>query len=318
MSRLTVVLLATLFPVVALSQYVIPSINESVPYFAPEPSYSENEKRAIEVSEIILERDLPSQASESGSVEFIYGQGMPVVICSPMRLCDIALEVGENVQDVMIGDTRWKVQPSISGKTPNHQVHAIVKPSDVGLVTSLMISTDRRVYNLTLKSSGENYMPQVSFTYPGSDTANAWSSFIDEQQAKIEEALFIKTANAQAKEQAAREQAERQRIQAMKSAEPPRLGVDIDNLNFDYKIDGRTNWKPTRVFDDGIHTYVDLPNSALSDDVPVLVVSPSGGGNEIVNYRLKNNRYVIDGLTSRILLLRDVGRKQQRIVITRK
>lgn len=326
MSRSIVMLLALLFPVVVSSQYVVPSINENVPYFAPEPSFNKNEKRAIEVSEKILERDLPSQASEGGAVEFVYGQGMPVVICSPLRLCDIALEVGENVQDVMIGDTRWKVQPSISGKTPKHQVHAIVKPSDVGLVTSLMISTDRRVYNVTLKSSGENYMPQVSFTYPGSETSNAWSSFIDEQQAKMEETMFIKTASAQAKEQAAREQAERdeqrkaelERMEAMKKAEPPRLGVDIDNLNFDYKIDGRSNWKPTRVFDDGIHTYVDLPNAALSDDVPVLVVSPHGGGNEIVNYRLKNNRYVIDGLTSRILLLRDVGRKQQRIVITRK
>jgi len=318
MIRLSVVVLTMLFPVVASSQYVIPSINESVPYFSPEPKYSENEKRAIEVSEDILERDLPSNATESGSVEFIYGQGMPVVVCSPLRLCDIALQVGENVQDVMIGDTRWKVQPSVSGTTPNHQVHAIVKPSDVGLVTSLMISTDRRVYNLTLKSSGENYMPQVSFAYPGSDTANAWSSFIGEQQAKIEEARLIKTANSQAQAQADREQAERDRIAAMREAEPPRLGVDIDNLSFDYKIDGRTSWRPTRVFDDGIHTYVDLPNSALSDDVPVLVVSPAGGGNEIVNYRLKNNRYVIDGLTSRILLLRDVGRKQQRIVITRK
>lgn len=311
------VLMLVVYPAVGMSQYVIPSINEAVPYFAPEPTYNDNEKRAIEVSENILERTLPSHASESGSVEFIYGQGMPVVICSPLRLCDIALEVGENVQDVMIGDTRWKVQPSVSGKVPNQQVHAIVKPSDVGLVTSLMISTDRRVYNLTLKSSGENYMPQVTFAYPGSETAKAWSGFIEDQQTQIEQANLIKTANAQAAAQAAREQTERERIAAMRSAEPPRLGVAIDNLNFDYKISGKANWRPTRVFDDGIHTYVDLPNSALSDDVPVLVVSPAGGGNEMVNYRLKNNRYVIDGLTSRMLLLRDVGRKKQRISITR-
>lgn len=309
-----------LLPFSALSQsqpdngtWVVPSISTDAPFFSEEPSYNSNEERALDVNQQILNRQLPSRQSDTGAaVEFDYGQGMPVVICSPLRLCDIALEVGENVKDVMIGDNRWNVQPSVSGETPNHQIHAIVKPSDVGLVTSLMIATDRRVYNITLKSSADKYMPQVLFNYPGANTKRAWSSFIDEQdlltQALQDEALLIKAASA-------REQAE---IKKRNSA-PPRLGVDIDNINFNYRIKGNAAWRPERVFDDGIHTYIELPDSALSDDVPVLLVSTasSGKSNEIVNYRFNKNRYVVDGLTRKMTLVRDLGNKQQRVTITK-
>ena len=310
------------FPIIGLTQngtpaqpqvsWVVPSIENSAPFFSEEPSYNDNEQRALDVNRRILERELPSRPSETGgAVEFVYGQGMPVVICSPLRLCDIALEVGENVKDVMIGDNRWNVQPSLSGESPNHQIHAIVKPSDVGLVTSLMIATDRRVYNVTLKSSADKYMPQVSFTYPSSSTSRAWSSFIDQQEslavAMKEEAMMIKAASA-------REEAEK----TMRNNVPPRLGVDIDNISFDYNIKGNAPWRPLRVFDDGIHTYIELPDSALSDDIPVLLVSTTvGKSNEIVNYRFKDNRYVVDGLAQKITLVRDLGNRQQRVTITK-
>ena len=312
--------LVLFFPIVGLTQngspaqpqvsWVVPSIESSAPFFSAEPSYNDNEQRALDVNRRILARELPSRPSETGgAVEFVYGQGMPVVICSPLRLCDIALEVGENVKDVMIGDNRWNVQPSLSGESPNHQIHAIVKPSDVGLVTSLMIATDRRVYNVTLKSSADKYMPQVSFTYPSSSTSRAWSSFIDQQEslavAMKEEAMMIKAASA-------RDEAEKIKRNSL----PPRLGVDIDNISFDYNIKGNAPWRPLRVFDDGIHTYIELPNSALSDDIPVLLVSTTvGKSNEIVNYRFKDNRYVVDGLAHKITLVRDLGNRQQRVTI---
>ena len=314
MNKFTVAIFM-LFPVLAHSQEVyVPDvqvmIEEHVPFFAPEPSFNENEKRALDVNKKLLEERLPSQPADTGGIEFVYGQGMPVVVCRPLRLCVIALEKGENVEDVMIGDPRWKVQPSVSGKHPAHQVHAIVKPSDVGIETSLMISTDRRVYNMTLKSSGDKYMPRVSFTYPGSDTNSSWKEFIEDQVAQIEEMQIVK-ANAKAQTKRELEQIENG------LSFPPRLGVDVDDLNFSYTIRGDFAFRPTRVFDDGIHTYVDLPDSALSGDVPVLVVSPFDKGNEIVNYRLKENRYIIDGLTTSISLLRDVGGKQKRVKIIR-
>ena len=250
------------FAVEAQNDWVVPSIDGNAPFFSSEPSYNENEKRALDVNQKILDENLLTRQA-GGAVEFVYGHGMPVVICSPLRLCDIALETGETVKDVMVGDTRWSVQPSLSGKPPNHQIHAIVKPGDVGLVTSLMISTHRRVYNVTLKSSADKYMPQVSFTYPASGSQRAWGSFIDEQEKAArqaeEERLMIKTAVAKREAEESAELIEKESV-------PPRLGVDIDSINFDYKISGKPDWKPLRVFDDGIHTvsytHLTLPTKA--------------------------------------------------------
>ncbi|RWK17533.1 MAG: P-type conjugative transfer protein TrbG, partial [Mesorhizobium sp.] len=43
-----------------------------------------------------------------GKVVFLYGEVQPSVVCSPLQVCDIELEAGEVVRDVLVGDTvRW-------------------------------------------------------------------------------------------------------------------------------------------------------------------------------------------------------------------
>jgi type IV secretory pathway VirB9-like protein len=44
--------------------------------------------------------------------------------------------------------------------------HLIIKPLDVGLETSMVVTTNRRSYHLKLRSHRSQYMPQVAFTYP--------------------------------------------------------------------------------------------------------------------------------------------------------
>ncbi|NSY93922.1 P-type conjugative transfer protein TrbG, partial [Agrobacterium tumefaciens] len=47
-----------------------------------------------------------------GKVIFLYGEVQPSVVCSPLQVCDIELQGGEVVRDVLVGDTvRWKVEP---------------------------------------------------------------------------------------------------------------------------------------------------------------------------------------------------------------
>lgn len=49
---------------------------------------------------------------------FLFGETQPSVVCSPLQVCDIELQGGEIVRDVMVGDTvRWKVEPATSGAT---------------------------------------------------------------------------------------------------------------------------------------------------------------------------------------------------------
>ncbi|WP_187306702.1 TrbG/VirB9 family P-type conjugative transfer protein, partial [Agrobacterium pusense] len=79
-----------------------------------------------------------------GKVVFLFGETQPSVVCSPLQVCDIELQGGEIVRDVLVGDTvRWKVEPATSGATGGQAIHLIVKPSEPGLVTSMVVTTSR-------------------------------------------------------------------------------------------------------------------------------------------------------------------------------
>ena len=69
-----------------------------------------------------------------GKVIFLYGEIQPSVVCSPLQVCDIELQAGEAVRDVLVGDTvRWKVEPATSGAIGGQAIHLIVKPSEPDL-----------------------------------------------------------------------------------------------------------------------------------------------------------------------------------------
>jgi P-type conjugative transfer protein TrbG len=102
-----------------------------------------------------------------GKVIFLFGETQPSVVCSPLQVCDIELQGGEIVRDVLVGDTvRWKVEPATSGATGGQAIHLIVKPSEAGLVTSMVVTTSRRTYHIQLKSHPSQYMARVGFEYP--------------------------------------------------------------------------------------------------------------------------------------------------------
>jgi len=277
---------------------------EQLQQFQPTVTYTENEKRGIDVANKQRGKQLDVFESADGSVQYVYGQAIAVIVCAPLRLCNLTLQEGEIVNDVNLGDTqRWSVTPSVSGEPPNQVVHAVIKPSDVGLQTSMIITTDRRVYHLTLKSSETDYMPSVSFHYPVTQ-ANEWDNLIKTQRNAVAEAESVLIAQQQADAKAS--------VQGT-----PRLGVVVDDLNFNYKVSkGRFKWRPLRVFDDGIRTFIELPVSALNGDLPIVLASDST--EEIVNYRLKDNRYIVDGVSQRLIMLRNVGRNQERLTIDRR
>lgn len=98
---------------------------------------------------------------------FLYGEVQPSVVCSPLQVCDIELQGGEVVRDVLVGDTvRWKVEPATSGAAGGQAIHLIVKPSEPNLVTSMVVTTSRRTYHIQLKSHQTQYMARVGFEYP--------------------------------------------------------------------------------------------------------------------------------------------------------
>jgi len=217
-----------------------------------------------------------------GKVIFLFGEIQPSVVCSPLQVCDIELQGGEVVRDVLVGDTvRWKVEPATSGAAGGQAIHLIVKPFESGLVTSMVVTTSRRTYHIQLKSHPSQYMARVGFEYP--------------------EDVSTKLAAINAR---------------LEASTIPGAGVPAEGLNFSYSLSGRASWRPTRVYSDGQRTYIQFPRSISGQDAPVLFVV-SGGQNRIVNYRMKNDMMVVDYNVDRAVLVSGVGWRKEKITIRR-
>ncbi|RWK27535.1 MAG: P-type conjugative transfer protein TrbG [Mesorhizobium sp.] len=270
----------------ALNAVVIVSTTMGSPFLPSSEALADevtaNEAKGIGISgQWRGSRGLVTKGAD-GKVVFLYGEVQPSVVCSPLQVCDIELEAGEVVRDVLVGDTvRWKVEPATSGAAGGQAIHLIVKPSEPGIVTSMVVTTSRRTYHIQLKSHQTQYMARVGFEYP--------------------EDVSTRLADVNAR---------------MEASSIPGAGVPAEQLQFGYSISGRAGWRPSRVYSDGIKTYIQFPRSISGQDAPVLFVI-SGGQNRIVNYRMKNDMMIVDYHVDKAVLVSGVGWKQEKVTIRR-
>lgn len=259
-------------------------------YVSPTPAVlTPKEKTALQLSKAFHDRNIPPVLTENGRVTYAFGMTMASVVCAPFMVSDIELQAGEFVNEVVLGDTaRWKLTLARSGSP--EAPHIIVKPMDAGLETMAVVTTDRRVYHLTLKSQPKGHMPYVGFVYP-EDAQKSLQQQIDAQRKK----------------------------DTWQTADIPAKGsnVDLSKLVFDYDIKGSAPWKPVQVFHDGRQTFIRLPMTATQAEMPVLLVRRDGG-DILVNYRVKDDTLVVDDLFQEAILLTGVGNSQKRITVKRK
>ncbi len=199
------------------------------------------------------------------------------------KVTDIALQPGEKLVGagpVAAGDTaRWIIGDTESGAGETRQVHILVKPAQSKLSTNLVINTDRRTYHIELQAFGSAYMAAVSWRYPQDELI------------------------------AFQHRAEAERAQA-----PVAQGLDPSHLNFAYKVDGdNVPWKPVIAFDDGRQVFIELPASISTTDLPPLFVLGPSGAAELVNYRVKDNYFIVDRLFD-AAELRLGDKKSQKVV----
>ena len=247
--------------------------------------------KAVKESKAWVEKKTPPAKGEDGRVTYTYGASMPTIVCSPLHVCEVELEKGETVIDKPhIGDAaRWKVAPAISGTGAEKTVHVVIKPTEPGLETNLVIPTDRRVYHLRLISAKSSYVARTSFYYPDSEQ-KAWAA----------------------------EKEEMERRKASLISDLPPLSAEKLNFAYKFKADkGKPKFVPLRVFDDGTRTYIQMPDSIKVTECPVIVLIGNDGSEQLVNYRFKHNFYVVDRLVEKAALISGVGWKQDRVVITR-
>jgi type IV secretion system protein VirB9 len=237
-----------------------------------------------------------------GRVVYVLGQGMPVMVCAPLRVCAVELQAGEHLQSQpQIGDSRrWEITPVMSGSGLDVTPLLIVKPIEAGLETDLIVPTDRRTYVLRLVSDPARFVSRLAFQYPGEDKVK-WATFQAQQDAAKRDAEIL---------------AAQERAKDKQAGVVPMADDAIDNLYFDYKLSGDAAFRPDRVLDDGQHTYLIYPNDGRFRELPTLLMMVNGK-TELVNFRVDGSRYIVDRLFDKAVLVVGVGKKQTRVTITR-
>ena len=217
----------------------------------------------------------------------------PVIDCEPLRSTDIQLQSGETITDVVMGDSeRWQATPAASGDPRNPVPHVAIKPQAPGIRTNLAIYTTRHIYHVNLRSRPGHGIEQVEFYYPDELLAAMRDADRQASQAGAEHASGSDGVV----------------VASLKSADPAAL-------NFSYKIGGPdVPWRPVRAFDDGAHVYIQMPPSMKTADAPALLIAASGG-NQMVNYRVRGNYYVVDRLFDNAVMVAGVGREQDRVSV---
>jgi type IV secretion system protein TrbG len=238
-------------------------------------------------------RNVPVPGKD-GRVVYTYGGGLPIVVCAPLHVCVLELEPGEKiVGEPHIGDSiRWEISPSVSGSGPDATPLIIIKPRIAGLDTTMVVPTDRRAYYVRLESKPNEYVARVGFSYP-EDTKQKWQEYL------------VKQREAEQQEKAAAERV----------TELPNTA--LENMHWNYEIKGgEVSTRPVHVMDDGAKTYIQMPVETIHRELPVLVVK-GPNGSEMINYRVKDNTYIVDRLFDRAALLLGSGKHQVKVELIR-
>jgi P-type conjugative transfer protein TrbG len=184
---------------------------------------------------------------------------------APMRITALSLEPGEKIISKAAGDTeRWMIGDTTSGEAETVQTHLLIKPYRAGLATNMVVTTNRRVYLLALKASGESeaFNAAVSWTHP------------------LPQAPTSQVAVG-----------------------PPKPATPVPILKAHgpeaYRI--RTGWRkpewtPVSVHDDGRQTFITFSDTLVTTEAPPLFVMNEQGEAQLVNWRKQGNLYVVDRL----------------------
>jgi P-type conjugative transfer protein TrbG len=251
---------------------------------------------------------LAASAAAAATVTVIPFDGTEKLLtCSVLRACVVELEPGEVlVNEPVAGDlARWIVMHARAGPAGANAL-VVVKPKACGISTNLVLSTDRRIYDLDLDSPPcsayvgsptnpkREYVRHIRFSYPDDSMRVA---------KRVTQAV------------------------AAHSAKDDAVARSTRRLNHDYGII-RTRrgwfglfgeepldfpWVPTAIGDDGAHVYITLPPEARQHAAPVLYAVESDGSRTLVNYTMRDTVIVTDRTFRRGLFVIATGEREQRL-----
>ena len=217
----------------------------------------------------------PLHAADARLTQRLYNADEVVRIDGKLGVqATVAFRDDEHIENVAVGDAEsWQI-------TPNKRANLLfVKPLAATARTNMTVVTDRHTYYFDLVASPRaTPVYALRFTYP------------DEPR---------KTSS--------------QGDVALTDAERDVLGgelapVDPAQLNFAWATKGAAKLLPQRLYDDGESTY-----AVWAKDVPVpaILVTNEKGDEGPVNFAVRGDTIVIDGVPSRIVLR--VGRDRAQL-----
>jgi P-type conjugative transfer protein TrbG len=232
--------------------------------------------------------------SDDGRVLYPFGQYLPQLTCTLLRACDIALEPGELVTDKpKAGDTsRFLISKAKSGSGDKEVTHIVVKPTDTGIETNLIIYTDRRMYQIKLTSAAneKDYVNAIGFYYP-EEIAEQW-----DESAKLQA---------------------RTKKQEEKLAEAKAPAACAEKLDFAYRIEGNAPFKPLHVYNACGKVYIHLPEGVARSVAPMLIGVGKDGSAEYINFRAKTSTILeADKLFDKAVLVSGSDDDAARVTIT--
>ncbi|MCB2088079.1 MAG: TrbG/VirB9 family P-type conjugative transfer protein [Sphingomonadaceae bacterium] len=209
----------------------------------------------------------PAGAEDSRLVERLYDPAEVVRINGQTKVqATIRFEEGEHIENVAIGDSSaWQV-------TPNKRANLLfVKPLADNATTNMTVVTDKRTYLFDLVANPRaKPLYLLSFSYP-------------EEPEKDQPVQMAQGPNAM----------------ELQAASDPYAVVDPAELNFAWNGSGDRKLLPARTYDDGDATYLNWPNGAA---VPAILVTDAKGTEGPVNFTVRGDTVVVDGVPRTIIL----------------
>jgi type IV secretion system protein VirB9 len=183
----------------------------------------------------------------------------------------------EVIENVAIGDSAaWQVQPNKA------QTILFVKPLEPAARTNMTVVTDKRTYLFDLVASPKSSALYVlQFRYP-------------ELEKAAEEARLAALAEAEALAQ----RAAAAPGGAVVGSDGSTL-VDPAKLNFAWASAGTRDLIPARAFDDGAAVFLTWPEGVA---VPAILVTNADGDEGPVNFTVRGDTVVIDGVPPQLIL----------------
>ena len=243
---------------------------------------------------------------QDGYLLLPYGHELPVVHCATYHICDIALQKGEQIRSIAVGDDNWVYKATASGDGPEERPHVIIEPRSSGSSTSIVVMTTRRTYSMLLTANRKKFYPRVAFWYP-----DDWVRHFEVRDVVGNEpASSLPNKSHGRNENRSGDSGEN--TKTLYVAHP-------ENLYFDYKIFGdHPSWAPTNVYDDGLNTYIKFPDRIEASFHPGIFLMDRRGEGALLNYNTDGNTAIIHQITRKIMVKYGVGANSDKVIIERK